>query len=905
MTNKRPEGPLRELHKDVPNFVEIENTSIRVWLKVEAWVVPGNDFVDQYYWTFRLQVDTRSTGDLSTERLNGLIAEAGKCQRMLHQTQEWTFRMEEIEYVDRKRGIDASNHDSLRMEENPRKVSKRTPGSIAKSHPRNLGLGNWELQSVMVGPGMFEPSASSRVAHDINPPRLEATQPSGSTPGVAGVGLAGRNSLALTSGIGRSGSTAPDHSTSTDPPYYGRRDPDDLQLTDADHPGLTYDVDVSRPTDDDPSGLMPAVGLSELASTDLSILTSDADATGPTGMHSPELTPGVGPLELASVDTTGPTPGVDSSGLTDDGSRGQDVSRLIHNAGPARPANIASSEVTVIVEPTGVAPDIDPLQHLDIDPMTDEEWQTLQALYASGPTDGADQAGPVATDPSRLTPGVDPSRLADPGAPEPTSDEEQSGIRGTSASELTSALYWSGRTGTDPPAQPSSGRPPTVSGAHSSALAPVEHPSGPDHSETPHVLNPSGPTPESLDADDAGRRNEDWPMQDVATAEQGGPPNIQHAITDIQRTHSVGTEQQDPSGDGHSSADRTDLLPHGNPKKRMSSAGGTAPGPTAVKRKIAVPQPRGTRSLSGVSSRGEGEGGIAGSGATPDQCREQGMASPADRPAVFCGTTFARRVRVLVNAVITGAAKFQADEISRGTWMKGSGMKLERCADAQALNETYSKQVEAASTNQWRLYFFFGCSEQILSASRGRSSRQISCSAGQSEGGPVPVSGPNSPPSSSDGGGHSENKSKRFRCRKIARIVISLINSLAAALELEGAEAGDGAQRAYNIIPALAVANHGFSQSKIGDWKTENIQAGVAQAAEALMRPEHSEWRYLDQAFRIDPAVRLKTTDMSIAQVRERLGLNQSSSQRLFNEYTNMDETPSNDGQPEDTDEEL
>lgn len=58
------------------------------------------------------------------------------------------------------------------------------------------------------------------------------------------------------------------------------------------------------------------------------------------------------------------------------------------------------------------------------------------------------------------------------------------------------------------------------------------------------------------------------------------------------------------------------------------------------------------------------------------------------------------------------------------------------------------------------------------------------------------------------------------------------------------------------------MADRGFSQGNLVEWKMKNIEEGVEQAADALMETQDREWCEINQAYQIDPAEECWTEDI-------------------------------------------
>lgn len=167
------------------------------------------------------------------------------------------------------------------------------------------------------------------------------------------------------------------------------------------------------------------------------------------------------------------------------------------------------------------------------------------------------------------------------------------------------------------------------------------------------------------------------------------------------------------------------------------------------------------------------------------------------------------RIEILVRAVLEGSRKFQEDKDRRDTWMTDLKARSELCANAEALEATFLKQVHAVSMNHWVSRFFYGCSQVIFGAVQGRKRRKgvdrtIELEASPQE---VPLIADSSEADVENDSYEDSGigKHKRHRCRKLARIVISLINCLITQLDNTGA-----ADEAFNIIPALAGQCHTY-----------------------------------------------------------------------------------------------
>lgn len=271
----------------------------------------------------------------------------------------------------------------------------------------------------------------------------------------------------------------------------------------------------------------------------------------------------------------------------------------------------------------------------------------------------------------------------------------------------------------------------------------------------------------------------------------------------------------------------------------------------------------------------------------PELCSVDPDGSASPRDSVSNSTKAYARVDTLVRAVVQGAHRFQADQDLKSAWMKELKARPELCADAVALNDTFLKQVNAVSMNQWVSHLLYGCSELVLGPDRGRKNYQPSDDTDEMDGSPMALSESESSRASAycsetttashevaTESGSGGNRDKRYRCRTLARIVIALINCLTTELE----EAGAGVDQALNIIPALAgkssrrhssasltdaVADCGFSQSNLRGWTKKNVEEGVKQAARDLMGPQKCKWRDIGQAYQIDPAHECRTKDMS------------------------------------------
>ena len=174
------------------------------------------------------------------------------------------------------------------------------------------------------------------------------------------------------------------------------------------------------------------------------------------------------------------------------------------------------------------------------------------------------------------------------------------------------------------------------------------------------------------------------------------------------------------------------------------------------------------------------------------------------------------RIETLVRAVVEGTRNFQEDENRKHSWMMELKARPEVCADAEALNATFLKQVNAVSMNKWVSYFLYGCSELVLGTARGRkrakgTDRTIDLEgsltdihANETAQEPLARNEVNADSREleveSESCENSGNgKDKRYRCRRLARIIISLINCLIN--KLDGTDAAD---EAFNVIPALA-----------------------------------------------------------------------------------------------------
>lgn len=163
------------------------------------------------------------------------------------------------------------------------------------------------------------------------------------------------------------------------------------------------------------------------------------------------------------------------------------------------------------------------------------------------------------------------------------------------------------------------------------------------------------------------------------------------------------------------------------------------------------------------------------------------------------------RVDILVRAVIEGTRKFQDDVDRRNAWVSQFQVKLDMCNDVEALHAQLLKSMNAAVMNHWISHFLYGCSHILVS--RTTSKRRRITAAGQ----PSRASRASSVESEAStdtwdveseaetGETSSGEINKRYRCRKLARIVIKLMNCLIERLDGE-----DAAEEAFSILPALA-----------------------------------------------------------------------------------------------------